>query len=91
MSFFESLSNNLILSLQIHYLYLEIHKMIHEKYACNDPGNIYLFFHGLNKIYLYNAYNKVCIYERKREKLFIDKFMLMIIWNSKDMITKILK
>ena len=30
-----------------------------------------------------------CVYMKEREKkLFIDKFMLMIIWNSKDMITK---
>lgn len=30
-----------------------------------------------------------CVYMKERgKKLFIDKFMLMIIWNSKDMITK---
>ena len=30
-----------------------------------------------------------CVYMKEREKqLFLDKFMLVIIWNSKDMMTK---
>ena len=60
MSFFEGLSNNLILSLQIHNLYLEIHKMIHEKYACNDPGNIYLFLLPLNMRKMRGEKRSVC-------------------------------